>query len=264
MSRNSTSASWALITGASSGFGIDFAQELARQGHHLALVARRVEPMQKLARELEARYGIRTRVIGMDLARAGVGVELKRQLDTEGIAIDVLINNAGYGVYGDFLAHPLQKTMDMLQLNIMSLTELTHLFGADMARRGHGQILLVASIGGYQASPSYAAYSASKAYVLLLGEALHEELKPRGVKVTVLSPGVSATGFLDVAGQRPTLYQRVFMMSSPDVVRIGLRAMQRGRASIVSGFANALTVWTNRLVPRLMQRRIAYALMRND
>lgn len=255
---------WALVTGASSGFGVDFAQELAAKKHDLVLVARSVEPMQKLARQLEAQYGVRTRVIGMDLARPGVGTELKQLLDAEGIRIDTLINNAGYGVFGEFIDQPLQKTLDMLQLNMMSLTELTHLFATDMARHGSGRILLVSSIGGYQATPTYAAYSASKAYVLLLGEALHEELKSKGVTVTVVSPGVAATNFLTISGQKTTPYQRAFMMTSAAVVRSGLRALQRGRASIVPGFLNALTIWSNRLAPRSMQRKTAYALMRND
>lgn len=254
---------WALVTGASSGFGQDFARELAGKGNNLVLVARRVEPMQQLARELEASSGVQTRVIGMDLAQPGVGAELKQRLDAEGIRIATLINNAGYGMFGEFVDQPIQKTLDMLQLNMMSLTDLTHTFAADMAQRGSGQILLVASIGGYQATPTYAAYSASKAYVLLLGEALHEELKKKGVTVTVVSPGVAATNFLTVSGQQATPYQRMFMMTSADVVRIGLRALQRGRASIVPGFLNALTVWSNRLAPRSTQRKTAYALMRN-
>lgn len=254
---------WALITGASSGFGIDFARELAGQKHNLVLVARRTEPMEGLARELEARHGIRTRVIGMDLARSGAGAQLKAQLDAEGIAIEVLVNNAGYGIYGEFIEQPLARTMDMLQLNVLSLTELTHAFGADMARRGRGQILLVASIGGYQATPTYAAYSASKAYVLLFGEALHEELKGRGVTVTVVSPGVAATSFLAVAGQEATPYHRLLMMRSDEVVRAGLKALRRGRASVIPGFLNALTMWLNRLVPRSTQRKTAHALMRS-
>ncbi len=261
---NSPAAPWALITGASSGFGADFARELAGQKHDLVLVARRTEPMEALARELEERHRIRTRVIGMDLARPGVGAQLKAQLDAEDIAVDVLINNAGYGVYGELVEQSLARTLDMLQLNVVGLTELTHVFGADMARRGRGQILLVASIGGYQATPTYAAYSASKAYVLLFGEALHEELKKRGVTVTVVSPGVAATSFFAVSGQKPTRYQRLLMMRSQDVVRVGLSAMRRGRASIVPGFLNALTVWLNRLFPRSTQRKTAYSLMRSS
>ena len=253
---------WALVTGASSGFGVDFARELAAQGHHLILVARRVEPMQALAAELSARHGVRTLVIGMDLGVAGVGAALKERLDGEGVEIDLLINNAGYGVYGDFVDQALATTLAMLQLNILALTELSHAFGRAMARRGGGRILLVSSIGGYQATPTYAAYSASKAYVLLFGEALHEELRPAGVTVTVLAPGIASTDFLRVSGQQATLYQRTLMMGSLAVVKIGLAALARGRASIVPGWLNALTAWGNRLMPRSVQRKVAHQLMR--
>ena len=254
---------WALVTGASSGFGVDFAHLLAERGANLVLAARSVEPMERLALELQASHGVRTHVVGIDLARPGVGAALRARLDREGIAVDILINNAGYGLYGEFLAQPLARTLDMLQLNIVALTELTHAFADGMAARGGGKILLVASIGGYQATPTYAAYAASKAYVLLFGEALHEELKRRGVTVTVLSPGITATRFLEVSGQQPTLYQRLVMMRSRPVARIGLQALYSGRAAIVPGRLNALTAWSNRLMPRMLQRRVAGALMKN-
>lgn len=252
---------WALVTGASSGFGIDFAHLLAARGAHLVLAARRTAPMEALARELAAAYGTQCHVEGIDLARADAPAALKARLDARGIAIDVLINNAGYGVYGDFLAQPLQPTLDMLQVNMLSVTALTHLFAADMVQRGGGQILLVASIGAYQATPTYAAYAASKAYVLLFGEALHEELKDKRVVVTVLSPGITATGFLGVAGQRPTLYQRIMMMQSRPVAVIGLRALRQRRASIMPGWGNAASAWLNRLMPRAVQRKVARRLM---
>lgn len=255
---------WALITGASSGFGVDFAHELAAAGSHLVLVARRTEPMEALAAELRRVHGVDVRVVGMDLGHAGVGAALRDRLAADGIEVDTLVNNAGYGLFGDFLEQPLNKTLDMLQLNMLSLTELTHAFGRDMARRGRGRILLVASIGGYQATPTYAAYAASKSYVLLFGEALHEELRTRGVTVTVLSPGITATEFLKVSGQRATLYQRLVMMRSRPVVRIGLRALARGRASVVPGLLNAVTAWSNRLMPRFVQRKVAFQLMKND
>lgn len=254
---------WALVTGASSGFGVDFAHLLAERGANLVLAARSVDAMEHLAAELRDRYGVSTQVIGIDLARAGVGIELRDRLMQAGITIDILINNAGYGVYGDFLSQPIARALDMLQLNMLSLTELTHAFAEGMAARGRGKILLVASIGGYQATPTYAAYSASKAYVLLFGEALHEELKDRGVTVTVLSPGITATRFLAVSGQKATLYQRLVMMQSRPVARLGLKALYAGRASIVPGWLNALTAWSNRLMPRMVQRRVAFALMKN-
>ncbi len=260
---NSKNGTWALITGASSGFGVDFARELAAEGHSLVLVARRVEPMQALAAELSAQHGIATRVIGMDLAQPGVGALLKARLDQEGIAVDLLINNAGYGLFGEFFSQPLEKTLNMLQLNIVTLTELTYVFGKDMASRGRGRILFVASNGAYQATPTYAAYCASKSYVLLFGEALHEELRARGVTVTVLSPGITATEFLLVSGQKATLYQRLMMMRSRQVVRIGLRALRSGRASVVAGWLNAMVAWSNRLMPRAVQRKLAFQTMRN-
>lgn len=260
---NRMNGKWSLITGASSGFGVDFANILAERGSNLVLVARRTEPMQTLAHELMAKHNIRVEVIGMDLSRPGIGQELKTRLDTMGINVHTLINNAGYGLFGEFTEQPLARTLDMLQLNMLSLTELTHAFAGDMVKQGGGQILLVASIGGYQSTPTYAAYSASKAYVLLFGEALHEELKKQGVTVTVLSPGITATNFLAVSGQKPTLYQRLVMMKSRPVAEIGLNALARGRASIVPGWLNSLTAWSNRLMPRFLQRIVAYHLMKN-
>jgi len=255
---------WALVTGASSGLGVDFSHELASAGRNLVLVARREERMRELSLELEARHAIRTRIVAMDFSIPGAGMELKRILDGEGIAVDILINNAGFGIFGEFIGQPLEKTLNMLQLNIASLTELTYLFASDMVRRRHGQILLVASVVAYQASPNYAAYGATKAYVLSLGEALHEEMKPHGVTVTVLSPGATATEFFDVSGQKSTPMKRAFMMPSRQVARIGLAAMRRGRASIVSGWKNAMMTWSTRLVPRILQRKIAHRVLRQE
>lgn len=259
-----TSAPWALITGASSGFGQDFARQLAARGYHLILVARRREAMETLAAEISRQHPqCATVVEAMDLAQPGAALHLKQTLDQRGIAVDLLINNAGYGLFGAFLERPLEQTLDMIQLDIATLTEFTHLFAADMKQRGKGHVLQIASIGAYQATPTYAAYSAAKAYVLLFGEALHDELKPHGVTVTVLSPGISATGFLQASGQKATLYQRMFMMQSADVVRIGLRALFAGRASIIPGLLNTVVAWSNRLMPRILQRKIAYLVMKN-
>ena len=260
---NSNKGKWALVTGASSGFGMDFARLLAEQGHNLVLTARRTEPMENLADELRAKHGIQVQVEGIDLGQNGVAAILKQKLDQLNISIDVLINNAGFGLFGKFIDQPLNKTLEMLQLNMISLTELTHVFASDMVKRGGGHILLVASIGGYQATPTYAAYSASKSYVLLFGEALNTELAPHNVKVSVLSPGITATNFLAVSGQRATLYQRMMMMQSRPVAQIGLKAMWSGTASVVPGLLNKLTILSNRFSPRSIQSRVAYALMKN-
>lgn len=219
--------------------------------------------MQALAAELSAAHAIQVHVEAIDLAEPGAASRLKARLDAVGIGVDVLVNNAGFGLYGDFVTQSPQRLQEMLRLNVMALTELSHGFGREMAQRGRGRILLVSSIGGYQATPTYAAYSASKAYVLLFGEALNAELKPHGVNVAVLAPGITATQFLAVAGQRATLYQRLMLMQPAPVVAAGLRALSRGQASVLPGLGNKLTVFSNRLTPRWLQRWSAARLMAN-
>jgi uncharacterized protein len=170
---DNVSGKWALVTGASSGFGVEFANLLAQRKANLMLTARRTEPMERLAEQLRQGTGVTVVVEGIDLSEAGAARELKSRLDKRGIAGDVLVNNAGYGLYGEFVDQPLQKTLDMLQVDLVALTELTHIFAAEMIKRRSGHILLIASLLGYQAVPGYAAYAASNGYVLLFGEALH-------------------------------------------------------------------------------------------
>jgi short-subunit dehydrogenase len=149
----------------------------------------------------------------------------------------------------------------MLELDILTLVHMTKLFVKDMVARNFGHVLQIASIGAYQPSPTYATYSAAKSFVLLFGEALSYELRKTKVRVTVLSPGVTKTEFFEVAGQKPTLYQRLAMMESPAVVRIGINAMLRGRPSVVPGLFNALMTWGTRLMPRRWLAVIADRLM---
>lgn len=254
---------WALVTGASSGLGADFARILAENGANLVLAARRGDALEKLAAELSAQHGVKAEVEIIDLSGREAADQLFQRLHGRGRQIDVLVNNAGFGVFGEFDKTPYARIDEMLSLNIMSLTHLTKLFGDEMVRRRRGHILLISSIGGYQASPTYAAYSASKSYVLLFGEALNEEWKKYGVKVATLCPGVTQTAFLAVSGQKPTLYQRLVMMQSRPVAEAGIKAMLAGRPSTLPGFANKLTIFLNRLTPRFMQTRIAYRLMKN-
>jgi len=258
---DNVSGKWALITGASSGFGFEFATLLAERSANLVLVARRTEPMEKLAEQLRQSRRVNVVVEGLDLAKPAAGAELKSRLDSRGLTIDVLVNNAGFGLYGSFVDQPLQKTLDMLHLNILALTELTYVFANDMRKRRTGHILLIASLLGYQATPGYAAYAASKAYVLLFGEALHAELEPHGIGVTVLSPGASATSFGAVAGQNDTPILRMLMMEPGPVARSGVQAMLSRRSSVVAGFLNKIVVLTNRLTPRGIQRAIMQRVM---
>lgn len=247
---------WALVTGASSGFGVHFAHLLAERKANLALVARRTQPMEALATELRQRHGVQVVVQGADLSRSGAAADLKSRLDGQGIAIEILVNNAGYGLYGAFLDQPLEKTTDMLQLNMITVTELTYLFGRDMVKRRKGHILLIASLLAYQAVPGFAAYAATKAYVLLFGEALHQELAPHGVNVTALCPNASETSFVNVAGQKISPLLRMMMVHPERVARAGVGAMLRRKATEVPGFFTKATVFFDRLMPRSMQRLI--------
>jgi uncharacterized protein len=240
----------ALVTGASSGLGAEFARQLAASGCSVILVARREERLRELQAEISARYAVTTECVAMDLAVADAPKRLYDQLQGSGRVIEVLINNAGFGIFGDFISVAWEQTRQMLDVNILALTHLTRLFAADMAARRSGWILLVASTGSFQPSPTYAAYSASKSYVLSLGEALHHELCATGVHCTTLCPGVTRTEFLDVAGQQTNLYHRLTMMDSPAVVRIGLRALRQNRSSIVSGRMNGFFAFIMRLLPR--------------
>jgi len=244
---------WALVTGASSGFGIHFATLLSERKANLVLAARRIEPMEQLATQLRQKYNVSVVVEGIDLSVRGAAADLKARIDQRGIQVDILVNNAGYGLYGSFVEQPLQKITEMLQLNMIALTELTHAFAKDMVERRTGHLLLVASLLGYQATPGYAAYAATKAYVLLLGEALHAELKTTGVGVTVVSPGPTSTSFPEVAGQRDNPLLRMLMMKPGPVASTGIRAMLGRKMSVVAGLLNKLIIFSFRFAPRRVQ-----------
>ena len=265
MARNNTDllrGRTALVTGASSGLGVDFARELAARGCNLVLVARREDLLRKHADEITARHGVRAEIIAMDLAERDAPQRLYDQLKTAGTQVDVLVNNAGYGLYGKFTELPWERERNMLELDIVTLVHMTKLFVADMVARKFGFMLQLASIGAYQPSPLYASYSAAKSFVLNFSVALNYELRGTGVHSTVISPGITATEFLKVSGQTPTLYQRLAMMQSPEVARIGIAAMLKGRASVVPGFANKLGVFLPRLLPLNASAAIAEVTMR--
>lgn len=260
---NSSAGKWALVTGASSGLGLEFADLLAAQKVNLVLAARRREPMEKLASTLRRQYGVEVLVEAIDLASPGAASRLKSSLDARSVAIDILLNNAGYGLHGDFLETPIERTADMIQLDITALTELTYLFGRDMATRGSGHILLLASLLAFQAVPGYAVYAAAKAYVLALGEALHDELGPHGVIVTTLCPGHTATGFDAAAGATASALLRPLTMQPRPVAASGIRALLQGKAMVVAGLANKIAAFSNRLMPRSMQRATMKRIMRS-
>ena len=253
---------WGLVTGASSGLGVDFARELGHRGCNLVLAARREDRLRELAEELARDHGVKVEVVAMDLAGAGAPGALYQQIGDKGIEIDVLVNNAGFGVHGSFLDNAWDRELGMIDLNITSLVHLTKLFLPGMVERGFGRVLLVASTAAYQPVPTYAVYAASKAFVLSFGEAVNHELKGSGVSCTVVSPGVTATEFQQVADHRYTSYMRMVEMTSADVARIGIKATLRGRSSVITGLHNTLLMQSGRLAPRKVMTAIAGFLMR--
>ena len=252
----------ALITGASSGLGAEFARVLAARKYDLVVTARRKERLQSLKTELEAAHGVKVEIVAADLSLAA-GVEaLIAAVDALGRPVGVLINNAGFGLHGAFVEQEDARVMEMLQLDITSLTRLTHHYGRAMAARRRGRILQVSSVGAFQASPYYAAYSAAKAYVLLLSEGVHHELKGTGVTCTALCPGLTDTEFHEAANHPKTGIMTITTMSARAVATIGVNAMLRGRAVVITGFINKLNAFFIRLVPRRVATWVAGRLMK--
>jgi uncharacterized protein len=246
--------SWVLITGASSGFGEEFARQYAAQGHALVLVARRLDRLQALADTLRLQHGTEVIVEQVDLSDVAAITRLHDRLRERGIQIDILINNAGHGLQGSFADASLESTLAMVQLDVASLTAVTHVFAQSMRARGRGRILLVASLLAYQGVENFAVYAAAKAYVLRLGEALHRELKRDGIVVTTLCPGLSDTGFAKAAQMKVTPLLKPMMMKPAPVARTGIRALQAGRMSVVPGFANKFLVAFTWATPRWLHQ----------
>jgi short-subunit dehydrogenase len=243
-----------LVTGASAGLGAEFARQCAARGDEVVLVARREDRLRALASEIGNAH-----VVAADLAAPGASAKLIAGLQARGLSVACLINNAGFGLAGKFAELPLARQREMLDLNVAALTELCRLVLPAMQERRQGAILNVASTGAFQAGPGIAVYFATKAYVLSFTEALHQELKGSGVKVSALCPGPTATEFGEVAG----ISSRSFGALSADarsVVAAGLKGLERNRAVVVPGFTNKLSAQSSRLIPRAAMRRIVASL----
>jgi short-subunit dehydrogenase len=252
MARRRLAGQRALVTGASSGIGLELARCLAEEGANLLLVARRTDRLEALAAELKQKHGVEAVAMTCDLARPDAGKELFDRTEGAGLAVDVLVNNAGFGNYDEFVAIPWEKHASMLQVNIVALTQLTHLFTPKMVERRHGHVMNVASIGAYLPCPTFAAYAASKAYVRDLTEALDYELKRTGVRAISVCPGGTTTEFLATANQELKKGAEVAMMSAAKCARIGVRKMLAGRRNVITGLMNALSMWFLRFVPRAL------------
>lgn len=253
----------ALVTGASSGIGADLAREAARDGHDLVLAARRVAPMEALAHELEGQ-GAKAAVVAADLAQPGAAAALTAEIADRGLALDVLINNAGLGANGRFDASDPARNAEMLQVNVVALTELTRLVLPGMVSRRRGRVMLVASTAGFQPGPQMAVYCATKAFVLSFGEAIAYELRGTGVTVTALCPGATATNFSQVAETTETsLFKSrlVPVMTSAEVARLGYRGLKAGRRVVIPGWTNKLVAFSGRLSPGFLSLPIANSMM---
>jgi len=247
--------STALVTGASVGIGAAFARALASRDHDLILVARREDALRALADELTGRHRTRATVIPMDLGAPGAAERLAAEVAARGLTVDVLVNNAGFGLYGPFAEADAQRVTGMLELNVVALTDLTHAFLGPMRERRRGAVVNVASVAGFQAVPGFAAYAASKAYVIGFSEALAEEVRAEGIRVQALCPGTTATEFFEVAGMPPGARSR--FMTPEAVVEASLEGLARGRTVVVPGPQNWLAAHGGRLLPRAVLTRLA-------
>ena len=252
----------ALITGASSGIGRSLARLFARDGYDLVLVARRADALQELASEIAEAHGVRTRAFAVDLARSDGARVLHAMLEADRLAIDVLVNNAGFGLQGAFAALPVERQLEMIQLNVTTLTDLTGRLLPGMLQRGTGGILNVGSTAGFQPGPYMAVYYATKAYVNSFSEALAEELSGSPLLVSCLAPGPTATGFAAEAGVADTPLFGGEVMAVDEVARIGYDGWKAGKALVVAGRRNRLRALTVRLAPRSLVRKAVSRLNR--
>ncbi len=248
----------ALITGASSGIGRELARVFAEHGHDLVITARRKTELRALAAQLTRTHAVEVKVLVADLADRKAPRALFDACAADGLEIDFLVNNAGYGAFGDFDGHDRKLVLGIIDVNVRALTALTHLFMQPMLERGRGRIMNVASLAGFQSGPRLAVYSATKAYALSLSEALATELAGSGVTVTALCPGATQTEFGKTADMEGTLFFALGPMSAADVAGVGYDAMMSGTAVVVPGLFNWLATQVVPLLPRALVRRLVH------
>ncbi len=251
----------ALITGASSGIGYELARVFARNGYDLVLVARNKQRLNQLADELRQQFGTATKVISKDLSDEKSAQEIVDELQQVSIEVDILVNNAGFDVHGNFYETDMGRELQMIQVNLVTLTQLTKLLLGGMRERGYGRILNLGSTGSFIPSPLNAVYSATKAYVLSFSEAIAEELRGSGVTVTVLCPGATRTEFQRRAGMESVRLLRLGVMDAKTVAEIGYRALMTGKRVVVPGLLNRVQILLARLLPTSVIVRMAKIML---
>jgi len=251
---------WALVTGASAGIGKALAEELAAGGTHLLLTARRRDRLEELASRLRSKFRIQAEIFEADLAKPSAPQEIFNFTQEKGIAIDLLINNAGFGQFGELTTVDTHRLLDMVQVNCAAVLHLTRLFLPQMIARRRGDVLIVASTASFQAVPYISTYAATKVFDLYLAEGLAEEMKPHGIRVCALCPGTTESEFHEVAGH-PS-HSKGRQETAEKVAKTGLRALAAGKSYVISGLGNYLGAHGERLVPRRFVTRVAANLFR--
>jgi uncharacterized protein len=249
---------WALVTGASAGIGWALAEQLAAGGAHLVLTARRRDRLEALAQQLVEKHRVRVEICVADLAKPVAPEEIFRFTEHKGIVVELLVNNAGFGAYGEFHRMDLSRQLEMIQVNVSAVVHLTRLYLPQMVERRRGDILIVASTAAFQGVPYISCYAATKAFDLIFAEGLAEEVRRYGVRVCALCPGTTTTEFQKVAGQPERFFRHA--EGAEKVARVGLEALARGRSYVISGTANYLQTHSQRLVPRQFVTRVAAKL----
>jgi len=249
-----------LITGASSGLGMELAKLFAADGSDLVLVARREERLIELADELKSEHGIEVHVLPKDLSKKTAPKEIFNHLNKENIEIDVVVNNAGFGNKGSIAELDTDLQLDMIQVNLVALTHLTRLFITGIIERGYGGILNVGSLAGFQPGPNLAVYYATKAYVLSFTEALAEEISNPNIKISCLAPGPVKTEFGEKSDLEDSLLFKMSLMEMAPVVKAGYEGFRKGQTIIIPGLKQQIVPFLNRFTPRLLVRKIAKKL----
>ncbi len=252
----------ALVTGASSGIGYEIAQLFAADKIDLLLVARDYRKLLEIKIEIESKFGLEVFPVSADLASKDGTKTIHEVVGTNQFIVNYLINNAGFGDYGSFTDGSMERYNEMIQLNVLSLTELSHHYGKEMVKRGKGRILNVASMAGLQPDPHFAVYGATKAYVISVSEAIHKEFENTGVSVTVLSPGATASNFMERAHMQNAKIYEKGVMTSFDVAKEGYSGMMKGKLHVIPGFKNKILGFFSGIVPsRKLRLSIAAMVM---
>lgn len=253
---------YAVITGASGGIGLCLARELAARKYDLLLIARSEKRLAEETAALRGKYGIHASYLALDLSQLASVTAVTEWLARHEAAVEILVNNAGYGAWGAFAEANLPELKNMMDLNMNAMVSLCHALIPELRKKTPSYVLNVASTAAYQAVPTLTAYAATKAFVVLFTRGLRWELKTSGISVSCLSPGVTTTGFMDRAGMTDALKKKAaqFTMTPEEVARVAIREMFRGKAEIIPGFVNWISVKLTYLVPKSIVERIAAGL----